>query len=313
MTTKVFPGNQNPRLIPLTTDELGKLSDRTKRTCLKGRYACTIKRGGAHKARIVAQDLKRFNKLPASDVYAATPSFFSLRLMLAGSPLSEYEIHTTDFNTAYLQGFEEDWILFRLWDQSTKTWTYYWLTGPIYGQQPAGNRWKFKLKTEIGSMGFKESFNAPSMYFRADDGTRMSIYVDDPVLASKKDKQGKTTQGEFYRELRKSFEFKEVTSLGGKATIDYLSMTMLAEASANSEERITLSNPEFIDKMLDSMGLTGCNSTKIPLTKDLLKEIAAEAECGMFVDENEHSDFRTVVGELQWLAQTTHPDIAVGP
>jgi len=309
MTTKVFPGNKNPRLIKLTSAELAGISDYQKRTCLKGRYACTIKRSKAHKARIVAQDLKRLNKMPAIDVHAPTPGFGAMRLMLAGSPLSEYDIHTTDFKTAYLQGFEEAWILFRLWDQSTKEWTYYWLTGPIYGQQPAGNRWKFKVETETGKMDFVESKNAPSTYYRASDGTRMSIYVDDPLIASKRDRTHGValTKQPFYDRLKESFEFKDVTSLGGEATIDYLSMTMKAEGT----DTVTLSNPEFVDKLVSNLGLDGCNSTKLPITKELLREIAAEAEAGIYVGDTEHSAYRTTVGELQWLAQTTHPDVAV--
>jgi hypothetical protein len=84
-------------------------------------------------------------------------------------------------------------------------------------------------------------------------------------------------------------------------------MTMAAEGS----EYITWSNPKFIDTLVEQVGLTGCNPAKQPITKELLKLIAAEAEMGEYLGEEEHSFFRTVLGEVMWLAQTTHPDAAV--
>jgi hypothetical protein len=315
MTTKVFQGNNYPRLIKLDSEELQALSEFQKKRCLKGRYSCTLKRDGRHKARIVAQDLKKFNKLPAADVYAPTPGFIPLRLMMAASPRTEYDLHSTDFNTAYLQGYSEhkkDWKLFRLWNQATKEWTFYHLTGPIYGEQPAGNKWKHKLKTEVEqNMEFEEAKNAPSMYYRKSDGTRMSVYVDDPVVATKKRAEGTTDQKSnqelFYEQLGEHFEFKDVTVISGNQSIDYLSMTM----SAEGDDTVTWSNPRFIDSLIEQLGLEGCNMTKLPITKELLKEIGAEAEMGDYLDDEAHSFFRTVLGEVLWLAQTTHPDIAV--
>lgn len=307
MTTKIFGENTHPRLIALTDEEVGLLTDHERKRCLKGRYSCTIKRDGKHKARIVAQDLKKFNKCPAADVYAPTPSFLTMRLMLAASPRSIYEIHTTDFNTAYLQGFSEercDWILFYLWNAGTKTGKYYRLTGPIYGQQPAGNKWRLKLKKGVeGDMGFRESKNAPSTFYRESDQTRVSVFVDDPLVASKKSGPNRER---FYSELREHFEFKDVTVLGQESPIDYLSMEMTAEG----EDTVALSNHVFIGRMISEWGMLGCNPAKQPITRDLLTEIAAEAEMGNFVDTVDHERFRSGVGEALWLAQTTHPDIA---
>jgi hypothetical protein len=315
MTTKVFTGNDYPRLIPLTPSELKALSEHEKKRCLKGRYSCTLKRDGRHKARIVAQDLKKFNKLPAVDVYAPTPGFIPLRLMMAASPRTEYDIHSTDFNTAYLQGYSEhkkNWKLFRLWNQATQQWSFFHLTGPIYGEQPAGNKWKHKLKTEVEQkMTFVEAKNAPSMYYRESDGTRMSVYVDDPVVATKKKKvnepESESNREISYSQLREHFEFKDVIVIGGNQSIDYLSMTMAAEG----EDTVTWSNPRFVDSLINQLGLEGCNAAKLPITKESLKEIAAEAEMGDYLDEEAHSFYRTVLGEVLWLAQTTHPDIAV--
>ena len=313
MTVKVFPGATEPRLVKLSQVEIEALSERDLKKCLKGRYSNTIKRDGRHKSRIVAQDLKKFGRAEAKDVYAPTPGFISLRFLLAAAPRSKYNISTTDFDTAYLQGNghkEGDRKLFKLWDESTRSWTLYWLTGFIYGEQPAGKNWKDTLsgKLESESMGFVESKNAPSTYYNPSSQTKVSVHVDDPIVITRKPLPGEPdAQTEFYRRLKERFDIKGVTELQGDTTIDYLSMTIGSCPEGNT----TLCNPEFVDQLVSKAGLTGCNPAKTAITKDLLREIAAEVEMGLFVSAEDKTKFQSIMGDINWLAQTTHPDVMV--
>ena len=283
-----------------------------RRKCLRGRYSCTRKRDGRHKARIVAQDLKSFGRAEAKDVYAATPAFMSIRLLLAAAPCHTHNIHTTDFDTAYLQGSAHPngkRVLFKLWDGATKSFTLYWLTGYIYGEQPAGRNWKDTLSGTLeNDMDFTEAKNAPSMYYRESDGTRLSVFVDDPLVTTKKPSLGETdVKDKFYQDLKQRFDIKDIKTLGGDQVIDYLSMRISTDASGET----TVCNPEFIDQMVRKAGLEGCNPVKNAITKDLLKEIASEVELEMFVGPEEITKFQSTMGDINWLAQTTHPDVAV--
>jgi len=313
MTVKVFPGATEPRLVKLSEVESDALSEYDLKTCLKGRYSNTIKRDGRHKSRIVAQDLKKFGRAEAKDVYAPTPGFVSLRFLLASAPRSKYSISTTDFDTAYLQGDghkDGGRKLFKLWDESSRSWTLYWLTGYIYGEQPAGKNWKDTLagKLESASMGFAESKNAPSTYYNVNTNTKVSVHVDDPIVITPKLLHGqRDVQAEFYQQLKERFDIKGVTELQGDTTIDYLSMTIGTCPNGNT----TLCNPEFVDQLVSKAGLNGCNPAKSAITKDLLREIANEVELGAFVSAEEKTKFQSIMGDINWLAQTTHPDVMV--
>jgi hypothetical protein len=329
MTEKIFKGADLPRLVRLTDKEVNELTEYEKKRCLKGRFCLTDKRDGQAKARIVAQDLKTTNQLPAEEVFAATPAMSAFRFMLAASPRSEYVIHTTDFNTAYLQGaprFPKSYqdsqvvtrrghILFKLWRNETNSWEYYDLTGFIYGQQPAGSNWKQTLSSFLESKecGFIESKNAPSTYFNQESGTRLSVFVDDPVGASPRDVCDDDTNRKsnamttFYQKLGERFEHKDVRVLEKGEDIDYLSMRLAVDNDGWS----TLSNPSYVRKLVNDAGLADCNAAKAPLSKDTLKEIAGEVELEQFLDNQGKTEFQSAMGEFQWLVQTTHPDIAV--
>jgi hypothetical protein len=314
MTSRVFPGNKHPRLIPLTPGELDHLTLREKKTCLKGRFSNTVKRSGRRKSRIVAQDLKCLRKCHAADVHAPTPTFNHFRLMLAASPLSKYRIHTTDFDTAYLQSPDlerEHWSLFAVWDGSTKDFRYVWKTGPIYGEQPAGKDWKSHLKNTLcqgsGVLTYAESMNAPSIYADIKNDSRTYVYVDDPLSVTPKNRpDGLDGMNRLYQDLKADLDFKEVTELLPGQEIDYLSFKLTVDSSGC----VRMSNPNYVEGLLGPAGLLDCNPASLPLTKELLCEIRADVLAGEFMTDEQAGEFRSILGAVEWLAVTTHPSIA---
>ena len=76
------------------------------------------------------------------------------------------ELWTADFHTAFLQANDWErakWIVVKLYDPQTREWTYYYMTGPVYGQQTGSHDWYDTGSDYLeNTMGFKESQNAPS-------------------------------------------------------------------------------------------------------------------------------------------------------
>ena len=72
-----------------------------------------------------------------------------------------------------------------------------------------------------------------------------------------------------------------------------------------------LDNQLKIEKYLGDMGLSECNPVQEPIHKDYVKKIHEEQVKEMLVDEEQVKEFQRILGDAQWLAQTTHPTLAV--
>ena len=103
------------------------------------------------------------------------------------------------------------------------------------------------------------------------------------------------------------FDTKGCNYLRPGSDLDYLSMRI----STNEAGDIMLDNQLKIEKYLNDMGLTECNPTQEPIHKDWVKKIHDEQVKEMLVDDAQVKEFQRILGDAQWLAQTTHPTLAV--
>ena len=336
MTAPAF-GCERPRLIEMTaaeakgyTDEKGKQLKST----LKLRYACTQKRAtpeqlnqdpdakGKMKARLVAQDLKFLNPAKAVDTYAPVPESCVFRLMVAAHPIVDFDISATDVTTAYLQGDpfpytdskpkSQQWIPCKVFDPFTLKWRLMWMTGEIYGRQPAGCNWHQTLTRKHADIGMQEGQNAKSIYFNTERTIKTAVHVDDPVTYAQRTPEHpypeeSTFKKQYYADLAKHLDIKEVETLSKVQDLDYLSLRM----SVSDDDEVCISNADFIMKILEKHGLDGCNPAAHPLSKDLLKLVAEEEAAGMYLDDKGKTEFQASVGELNWLSTTLCPKLAV--
>lgn len=336
MTKPAF-GNCRPRLIEMTPEEAAQYNDlkgKPFRDLLKLRYACTQKRAtpdqlkidpeakGKMKARLVAQDLKFLNPADASETYAPVPEACVFRLMVAAHPISEYDISATDVTTAYLQGdpFKYDeskpkhgqWIPCKVFDPLEERWRFMWMTGEIYGRQPAGCNWHQTLTRRHARIGMAEGKNAKSIYFNDDRTVKTAVHVDDPVTYARRAQDqpypsDSPLKLKYYQDLAEHLDLKDVETLSKTQDLDYLSLRM----SVSDSDEVCISNADYLVKVLDKHGLTNCNPAAHPISKDLLKIVAEEAESELYLDEAEKTDFQAGVGELNWIATTLCPKLAL--
>ncbi|CAI7733992.1 unnamed protein product [Closterium sp. NIES-53] len=114
----------------------------------------------------------------------------TLRVLLHVAAQHDYELHSLDFSTAFLQGslHEEIWLRrppgftgsFPAGTQCSLRW-------PVYGLCQAPREWHDTLRTTHAALGFTPSTAVPSQFLR----TNMSlppfyvlVYVDDLVFAT---------------------------------------------------------------------------------------------------------------------------------
>jgi hypothetical protein len=299
---------------------------------LKLRYACSVKRAtpeqldidpnakGKDKARLVAQDLKLLNPAEPVDTYAPVPEGSVFRLMVAAHRIDEWDVSATDVTTAYLQGDPfpyttakskaEQWVACKVYDPEQKRWRFMWMTGEIYGRQPAGCNWHKTLTKKHKNVGMEEGRNAKSIYFNKSRTVKTAVHVDDPVNYSKRDKaypEESKYKMQYYSDLSAQLDLKEVETLSKEQDLDYLSLRM----SVSEDTEVCISNADFVFKAIERNGMSGCNPAATPICKDMLKIVSEEEQLGLFLDAADKRQYQADVGELNWMATTFCPRLAV--
>ncbi|CAI7809078.1 unnamed protein product [Closterium sp. NIES-53] len=103
--------------------------------------------------------------------FSPTPKMTTLRVLLHVAAQHDYELHSLDFSTAFLQGslHEEIWVR-RLpgFTGSFPPGTQWRLRRPVYGLDQAPREWHDTLRTTLAALGFAPSTANPSLFLRTD-------------------------------------------------------------------------------------------------------------------------------------------------
>ncbi|CAI7763334.1 unnamed protein product [Closterium sp. NIES-54] len=103
--------------------------------------------------------------------FSPTPKMTTLQVLLHVAAQRDYELHSLDFGTAFLQGnlHEEIWLrrppgftgLFPAGSQ----WS---LRRPVYGLRQAPREWHYTLRSTLAALGFAPATADPSVFLRTD-------------------------------------------------------------------------------------------------------------------------------------------------
>ncbi|CAI7787433.1 unnamed protein product [Closterium sp. NIES-54] len=117
--------------------------------------------------------------------FSPTPKMITLRVLLHVAAQRDYELHSLDFSTAFLQGnlHEEIWLR----RPPGFTGTQWSLRRPVYGLRQAPREWHDTLRTTLAALGFAPFTADPSLFLRTDTTLPpfyVLVYVDDLVFAT---------------------------------------------------------------------------------------------------------------------------------
>ncbi|CAI7910359.1 unnamed protein product [Closterium sp. NIES-53] len=120
------------------------------------------------KARYVARGFSQRQGVDYFQTFSPTPKMTTLRVLLHVAAQRDYELHSLDFSTAFLQGSLHEEI---------------WLRRPpgFTGSFPPGTQ------TTLAALGFAPSTADPSLFLRTDTSLPpfyILVYVDDLVFAT---------------------------------------------------------------------------------------------------------------------------------
>ncbi|CAI7876278.1 unnamed protein product [Closterium sp. NIES-53] len=103
--------------------------------------------------------------------FSPTPKMTTLRVLLHVAAHRDYELHSLDFSTAFLQGslHEEIWLRRPLGFTGTfPPGTQWSLRRPFYSLRQAPREWHDTLRTTLAALGFAPSTADPSLFLRTD-------------------------------------------------------------------------------------------------------------------------------------------------
>ncbi|CAI7730735.1 unnamed protein product [Closterium sp. NIES-54] len=142
------------------------------------------------KARYVARGFSQRQGVDYFQTFSPTPKMTTLRVLLHVAAQRDYELHSLDFSTAFLQGslHEEIWLCRPPgFTGSFPPGTQWSLRRPVYGLRQAPREWHDTLRTTLAALGFAPSTADPSLFLRTDTSLPpfyVLVYVDDLVFAT---------------------------------------------------------------------------------------------------------------------------------
>ncbi|CAI7808056.1 unnamed protein product [Closterium sp. NIES-54] len=144
----------------------------------------------AFKARYVARGFSQRQGVDYFQTFSPTPKITTLRVLLHVAAQRDYELHSLDFSTAFLEGSLHEEIWLRRppgFTESFLAGTQWSLWRPVYGLRQAPREWHDTLRTTLAALGFTPSTADPSLFLRTDTSLPpfyVLVYVHDLVFAT---------------------------------------------------------------------------------------------------------------------------------
>ncbi|CAI7865488.1 unnamed protein product, partial [Closterium sp. NIES-53] len=130
-------------------------------------------------ARYVARGFSQRQGVDFFLTFSSTAKMTTLRVLLHVAIQRDYELHSLDFSTAFLQGSLHEEIWLRRPPDFTGSFpagTQWSLRRLVYGLRQAPREWHDTLRTTLAALGFAPSTADPSLFLRTDT-TLPSFYV----------------------------------------------------------------------------------------------------------------------------------------
>ncbi|CAI7791911.1 unnamed protein product, partial [Closterium sp. NIES-54] len=142
------------------------------------------------KARYVARGFSQRHGVDFFQTFSPNLKMTTLWVLLHVTAQRDYELHSLDFSTAFLQGSLHEEIWLRRppgFTGSFPAGTQWSLRRPVYGLRQAPREWYDTLRMMLAAMGFAPSTADPSLFLRTDTSLPplyVLVYVDDLVFAT---------------------------------------------------------------------------------------------------------------------------------
>ncbi|CAI7753261.1 unnamed protein product [Closterium sp. NIES-53] len=221
------------------------------------------------------------------------------RVLRLPSKRRDYELHSLDFSTAFLQGSLHEKIWLRRptgFTESFPVGTQWSLWRPVYSLRKAPREWHDTLRTTLAALGFSPATADPSLLLRTDTSLPsfyVLVYVDDLVFA--------TADTEALTLVKSELQKRHTcTDLGELRS--YLGLQITRDRARRT---ITLTQSHMVHQVLQRFGFQFSSAQPTPLSTShsLLAPPSNES-----VEPS--GPYPELVGCLMYLMTCTRPDLA---
>ncbi|CAI7746008.1 unnamed protein product [Closterium sp. NIES-53] len=253
----------------------------------------------AFKARYVARGFSQRQGVDYFHTLSPTPKMTTLRVLLHVAAQRNYELHSLDFSTAFLQGNLHEEIWQRRPPDFTGSFpagTQWSLRRPVYGLCQAPREWHDTLRTTLAALGFTPFAADSSLFLRTNTSPLpfyVLVYVDDLVF---------TTADTEALTLVKSELQKRHTCTDLGELRNYLGLQITLDRTRRT---ITLTLSHMVHQVLQRFGFqfSSPQPTPLPTGHSLSAPPSDES-----VEPS--GPYPELVGCLVYLMTCTRPDLA---
>ncbi|CAI7887210.1 unnamed protein product [Closterium sp. NIES-54] len=212
----------------------------------------------AFKARYVARGFSQRQGVDFFQTFSPIPKMTTLRVLLHVAVHRDYELHSPDFSTTFLQGSLHEEIWLRRppgFTGSFPAGTQWCLRRPVYGLRQAPREWHDTLRTTLASLGFYPSTADPSLFLRTNTlpPFYVLVYVDDLVFA--------TADTEALAHVNSELQKRHTCTDLGELT-SYLGLRITRD---RAQRTITLTQSHMVQQVLQRFGFTYSSPQSTPL------------------------------------------------
>ncbi|CAI7787177.1 unnamed protein product, partial [Closterium sp. NIES-54] len=211
------------------------------------------------KARYVARGFSQRQGVDFFQTFSPTPKMTTLRVLMHVAAQRDYELHSLDLSTAFLQGTLHKEIWLRRPPGFTGSFapgTQWSLRRPVYGLCQAPREWHDTLRTTLAALGLAPSTADPSLFLHTDTSLPpfyVLVYVDDLVFA--------TADTEALALVKSELQKRHTCTDQGELH-SYLGLQITRDRARHT---ITLTQSHMVQQVLQRFGFTWSSAHATPL------------------------------------------------
>jgi Reverse transcriptase (RNA-dependent DNA polymerase) len=256
-----------------------------------------------YKARLVLCGNRQQFGQDYTDVFSPVARRSSIRLFFAVVASLDLECHQLDISNAFVQGDLSEHICMRQppgFEDGSSAVCH--LHKSLYGLKQAPRVWNKTMTAFLFSLGFRQSPSDGSVFLLAVEPVhsttqpaliRVLLFVDDMLIAAADLSAVKSIKA---RILAK-FAGKDL----GPCTY-FLQMVVQRDRCART---VILKQERQIDELVSRLGLSQAHARTVPMIEGVFRDSAGDCLSEMGLTE-----YRSLIGALNYLSVSTRPDIA---